>query len=186
MNQRLYRSRDDRILFGIAGGLADQFNIDPSLIRILWVVLALLTAGAAVVLYIAMAFIVPEEPAGDSRWAGWQASYDGSQRPGDTAAAAPATGPTPTSPTGTASGSTPAASFVDPTRSGQRLRRREAGPDGRGALFLGLILTLVGGYFLVRAYVPAADVDRAWPILIVIVGVVCLAGSVRRSAGPSA
>ena len=94
MNQRLYRSRDERIIAGVAGGLAEQFNVDPSLVRILWVALAVLTAGVAVLFYLVMAFIVPEEPAGDQRWSGWQRRADAYlwPEPGTPAAAGPAEG----------------------------------------------------------------------------------------------
>ena len=61
MNGRLYRSRDDRMLAGVAGGLAEYWDADPSLVRIIWALLVLLTGGIALVIYIVMAFIVPDE-----------------------------------------------------------------------------------------------------------------------------
>ena len=64
MNDRLYRSIDDRVLAGVAGGLADMWDIDPSLIRIAWVILTPLTAGFAVLVYIVMAIVVPEGTGG--------------------------------------------------------------------------------------------------------------------------
>ena len=39
MNDRLYRSRSDRMLAGVAGGLAEHFDLDPSLVRVLWAIL---------------------------------------------------------------------------------------------------------------------------------------------------
>ena len=64
MTDRLYRSRDDRMLTGVAAGVADALDTDPSLVRIVWVVLAFLTGGIAFVVYIVMAIVVPEAPAG--------------------------------------------------------------------------------------------------------------------------
>ena len=61
MNGRLYRSRDDRMLAGVAGGLAEQWDADPSLVRIVWAVLVFLTGGIALLVYIIMAIVVPEE-----------------------------------------------------------------------------------------------------------------------------
>ena len=69
-------------------------------------------------------------------------------------------------------------------RDERRAARREH-RDGFGALLFGLILILVGAYFLVRAYVPAFDTDRAWPFLILGIGVVLLLGAIRRSNGPN-
>ncbi len=61
MNRRLYRCRENRMLAGVAGGLAEYTGLDPSLVRILWLV-SVFFWGAGVLLYIAMALIVPLEP----------------------------------------------------------------------------------------------------------------------------
>ena len=56
MNDRLYRSVDDRVLAGVCGGLAVRLALDPSLVRILWVVVALVTGLLPLlVLYVIMA-----------------------------------------------------------------------------------------------------------------------------------
>jgi phage shock protein C len=62
MTERLYRSYDERMIAGIAGGMADRWDLDPALVRIAWVVLGLFTAGFAIVLYILMAIVVPMDP----------------------------------------------------------------------------------------------------------------------------
>ncbi len=59
--RRFYRSRDDRILGGVAAGVAEYFNIDPTLVRLAWLLLVL-WGGAGVVLYIIAWIIVPPEP----------------------------------------------------------------------------------------------------------------------------
>jgi phage shock protein C len=61
--RKLYRSRTNRQVAGVCGGLAQYLNLDATLIRILFVVLAVL-GGSGIVLYLAMWIIVPEEPAG--------------------------------------------------------------------------------------------------------------------------
>ena len=61
--RRLYRSRTYRQLAGVCGGLAQYFNIDATLIRVLFVVLALL-GGPGLVIYLLMWILVPEEPEG--------------------------------------------------------------------------------------------------------------------------
>jgi phage shock protein PspC (stress-responsive transcriptional regulator) len=60
MENRLYRSRTDRMLFGVCGGLAKYFGVDSSIMRIIVVVLALAT-GIGILVYLLMAFIVPLE-----------------------------------------------------------------------------------------------------------------------------
>jgi phage shock protein PspC (stress-responsive transcriptional regulator) len=61
--RRLYRSRTDRKLAGVCGGLAQYFNTDATLIRVLSVVLALL-GGPGLVIYLVLWLVVPEEPLG--------------------------------------------------------------------------------------------------------------------------
>jgi phage shock protein C len=61
--RRLYRSRRDRKVAGVLGGIAEHWNIDPSLVRILYVVFTILTGFVPLVfMYLLMMFIVPEEP----------------------------------------------------------------------------------------------------------------------------
>ncbi len=62
-HKKLYRSRDHRMIAGVAGGIAEYLNIDPTVIRLLIVILIFMTGGAALLLYIAAAIIIPEEPA---------------------------------------------------------------------------------------------------------------------------
>jgi phage shock protein C len=59
--KRLYRSRTDRRLFGVCGGIGSYFNIDPVIVRILWIFLTL-AGGGGVIAYIIACLIVPEEP----------------------------------------------------------------------------------------------------------------------------
>lgn len=57
--KRLYKSRNNKMICGVCAGIADYFNIDPSIVRVLWAVLAL-SAGTGVLAYIACAIILPE------------------------------------------------------------------------------------------------------------------------------
>jgi phage shock protein C len=59
--RKLYRSRTNRQLAGVCGGLAQYFNIDATLIRVLFVVLAVL-GGSGLVIYLVLWVIVPREP----------------------------------------------------------------------------------------------------------------------------
>ena len=61
MNRRLYRCRDNRRLAGVAAGVAEFFDLDPTLVRVLWF-LSIFVGGLGVLLYIGMAIIVPLEP----------------------------------------------------------------------------------------------------------------------------
>ncbi len=61
--KRLYRSRKERMLAGVCGGLAEYLNTDPTLIRVLFALLALFTGGfGGLLAYIVLVIIIPEEP----------------------------------------------------------------------------------------------------------------------------
>ena len=61
--RRLYRSRTDKQLAGVAGGMARYLDVDPTVVRLLWIA-SVLFGGVTILLYIIMAFIVPLEPLG--------------------------------------------------------------------------------------------------------------------------
>lgn len=136
MRDRLYRSRSDRMLFGVAGGMARYFNVDPAIVRLVWVLL-FLAVGAGILLYIAAAIVVPEEPAGAA----------------DRSTGGGAPGPM-------------------------------GGDNGSAAIVLGIILVLVGGWFLLDQFI---DIDGRllWPAALLVVGLVLVIGSLRgRSSRP--
>lgn len=59
--KRLNRSRRDRKLAGLCGGMADYLGIDPAIVRILWVLAAFVSFGVVVLLYLALIFVVSNE-----------------------------------------------------------------------------------------------------------------------------
>ncbi|NLK98617.1 MAG: PspC domain-containing protein [Epulopiscium sp.] len=61
MQKKLYKSRTDRKISGVCGGLAQYFNMDSTLIRILWI-LFVLFGGSGVLAYVICALIIPDEP----------------------------------------------------------------------------------------------------------------------------
>ena len=62
--KKLYRSRDDKMLTGLAGGIAKYFGIDSTIVRIALVLLEFATAGLLIIGYVIVAIIVPKEPIG--------------------------------------------------------------------------------------------------------------------------
>ncbi len=61
MNKKLYRSASNRMLAGVCGGVAEYFNIDPTVVRVIWAI-ASIFGFAGVIAYIACVFIIPEKP----------------------------------------------------------------------------------------------------------------------------
>ena len=128
MNTHLYRSRDDRMLAGVAGGLAELWDADPSLVRILWALLVPLTGGIALVVYIVMAIVVPEEV--DIR--PWTSATPGpgstSDAPGGATAGGAATSPStdPASPVAAAAAGAPGGGMSSEDWHRSRFEEREA------------------------------------------------------------
>lgn len=60
--KRLYRCGHDRVLGGVCAGIAEYFQVDPVLVRLLWVIFTLISMGLGIVAYIIAWIIVPEEP----------------------------------------------------------------------------------------------------------------------------
>jgi len=59
--RHLYRSRNQRMLFGVCGGLGEYFKIDPTLVRLAFVVASLM-GGPGLIAYVVLLIVVPEEP----------------------------------------------------------------------------------------------------------------------------
>jgi len=62
MNKRLYRSRKDKRLCGVCGEIAEYFDVDPTMVRLLWTALTIFSAFfLGIILYLACCLIIPEE-----------------------------------------------------------------------------------------------------------------------------
>ena len=62
VKKRLYRSTNDVMIFGVCGGVAEYFDVDPTIVRLLWVFLTIGGMGIGLIMYIVMAIIVPKTP----------------------------------------------------------------------------------------------------------------------------
>lgn len=58
--KRLYRSKKDRILGGVCAGLGEHLDIDPTVIRLIWAVVTVLSFGTGIIVYILAWIIIPE------------------------------------------------------------------------------------------------------------------------------
>jgi len=195
MTRRLFRSRDDRMLAGVAGGLAELWDADPSVVRVVWAILVPFTGGFALLAYVIMALVVPEE--GEEPVASAQPAAAFSS-PSTPPAQPPPGGATPASAEGGTPVVTLTASSAPPdwrsARQESRAARRAARRDHRGSpgnvgVLIGALLVIAGIYFLVREYVPDIDLNWLWPAALIALGVVVLLAAFRRppgDEGPSA
>jgi phage shock protein C len=60
MTKRLYRSKYDRQIAGVCGGLAAYFNVEPTVVRVIFLIITFM-GGPGLLLYIVLALVVPEE-----------------------------------------------------------------------------------------------------------------------------
>ncbi|MGN0205154.1 MAG: PspC domain-containing protein [Coprococcus sp.] len=58
---KLRKSKSNKMLTGVCGGLGETFDIDATLIRLVWAVLSIFSVGTGLLLYIAAAIIIPED-----------------------------------------------------------------------------------------------------------------------------
>jgi phage shock protein C len=61
--KRLYRSKKDRMLGGVCAGLGEHLDVDPTVIRLIWAVVSVLSIGTGIIIYILAWIIIPEEDA---------------------------------------------------------------------------------------------------------------------------
>jgi phage shock protein PspC (stress-responsive transcriptional regulator) len=192
MNRRLYRSPTDRKIGGVAAGTAEYFDIDPSIARVLWLLLAIFTGGAFVIVYLVMWAIVPEAPWSPPVVGAAPAAGEGSTDAGGAVAAAGAAvaaGPAADdpdaaegaadAPTEPATPSTPwTPTTPEPSSTWSASAEVASGPGPH--VILGAILILVGGWFLVDQFFPGFSFGTLWPIGLVAIGVIILVAALRR------
>ena len=58
--KKLFRSRENRMICGVCGGVAEYFNIDPTLVRLGWVLVAACSFGTGIIAYFVAAIIMPD------------------------------------------------------------------------------------------------------------------------------
>ncbi|KAF0199721.1 MAG: putative stress-responsive transcriptional regulator [Bacteroidetes bacterium] len=157
---RLHRSVNGRVIGGVAGGLADFFGMDPTIVRLIFVLLAVF-GGGGVLLYIILWIVLPERNAFNT--------YNNHTPP------PPFTGPH------TEGGD----SGIGETYEGFGKQNPgfTSGPDiatrrkFEGSLIGGVVLILIGSFFLAERFIPQIRFGDFWPLLLVVVGLVLIFNS---------
>ena len=162
MNRRWVRSQTDRVIGGVAAGLADYLNADTALVRIAWALLVPLTGGAAFLAYLVAWVVVPEAPITP------YATPSGPPTDADT-----------TDATADADAGT-LATVSSPAHASAPTSARSGGDDNRAGLVVGIGLVLIGLWFLLREYLPDIDWSLLWPIALIGIGILILVTVSRR------
>jgi phage shock protein C len=147
MAKKLYRSTTDKMLGGVAGGLAEYFDIDSTLIRVLFIVIVFL-GGGGIIAYIILWIVVPQKPyeipksffdkssSGDSNKTEFQRSATGSEEFN-------------VNTSGTAS-------IESKTNTRQ--------------LWIAIILIVIGGLLLLNNIFPGFHFNHYWPLILIGIG----------------
>jgi phage shock protein C len=169
--RRLTRCRHDKQLAGVASGMAEYLGMDPTVVRILWILSAFF-GGFTILLYIVLAFVMPLEPAGPASPA--SPAFPA----GPIVAGAPVV-----SGEADLSDASPTSAWAAPAASdGEPHLHRQQG-DGRLGLGLGVLLVVFGGIALFGAVLPGWISSIALgPAFLVALGIALMVMAVRRPA----
>lgn len=180
MNRRLYRSPNDRVLAGVAGGMAEAYDFDPAIARVVWTLLILFTGGVFLIVYIVMALVVPlrpsDEPYAYDENLAWAAGPPpGPGAPLDPGAPSGSTFETDSTTIATAGSGVPPSHYA----AARPPRPRPDSTTNNAPVVIGAILILIGALFLARQFI-AIDLGRLWPIAVIIIGLLLVISALGR------
>jgi phage shock protein C len=146
--KKLYRSVDDRVILGVAGGLGEYFEIDPIIVRLIFVLLTI-WGGAGLLFYIIGAIVIPEKPKG---------------KKSDVEEGEVVEDPTEKI-------KKDAKDFADKTKAAaQDIAADYKTKPNRGAQIFGLIILFIGLSILVGWFFPGFSFEHLWPLVLIIIG----------------
>ena len=148
MAKKLYRSTTDKMLGGVAGGLADYFDIDSTLVRVLFIVVVFL-GGGGIIAYIILWIVVPQKP------------YELPKYPFNQQSSAGESG------SGTSSGESRSDTFSVANGS---VASSMAHPSNK-QIWVAIVLIVIGGLLLLDNIFPRFDFDHFWPVILIGIGI---------------
>jgi phage shock protein C len=159
-NHRLYRSVEHRMIGGVAGGLAEYFDIDPVIVRLVFIIVAL-AGGGGFLVYLILWIVLPENLKPNFSYGQSDQGY---------------------SQTGASFHDESANSGTESKEWEQKSEPAFGSPDGNvrkerntGGLIGGLVLITLGCLFLIDRFIPNIDFGDLWPVLLVVIGAVLIA-----------
>ncbi len=151
--KRYYRSTTEKVFAGVCGGLAEYFAIDPLLVRLIFVILAL-AGGGGVLIYILLWIVTPVKPFNFNQTTNQTPPVMENQH----------TNQDPDHPAETPN--------KDPFKDHRPIHRN------RGNLIGGLVLITLGAIFLADSFIPHIRFEDLWPLILVVIGIGLLINSV--------
>lgn len=162
---RLYRTVQGRVIGGVAGGLADYFGMDPTIVRLIFVLLVIF-GGSGVLLYIILWIILPEKNTYNT-----YSSFSSASPP----------------PTGEKSGVGDAYEgfeqgkpYTSENIPFQKVAEAQQKKKMEGSLIGGAILIVLGSIFLIERFIPRIDFSDLWPLLLISLGLILIFANLPR------
>jgi len=158
--KRLYKSRKERVIWGVAGGMAEYFEVDPTLVRLAWVLVAF--SGVGVLAYIVASLIIPEAP---------YETAPGSRTTRES-------GEVPVAGQGTVPTAPAEGGVLEWPKDGRRDEPRPKSMVSDPRTF-GLILVLLGAVLMVRRVIPSFVLNNLWPVALILLGAYLVSQATR-------
>ncbi|MBV6422221.1 MAG: hypothetical protein DAHOPDDO_03514 [Ignavibacteriaceae bacterium] len=149
MNKKLYRSTNDKMLGGVAGGLAEYFGIDSTLVRVLFIVIVFL-GGGGIIAYIILWIVVPQKPYELPK-------YPFNQSPPESESNSNFSSSENKSDSFSMNSSGGIASSLPHTNNKQ--------------IWVAIVLMVIGSLLLLDNIFPRFDFDHYWPVILIAIGV---------------
>jgi phage shock protein PspC (stress-responsive transcriptional regulator) len=148
MAKKLYRSTADKMLGGVAGGLAEYFGIDSTLVRVLFIVVVFL-GGGGIIAYIILWIVVPQKPYELPKSPFAQSSPD----------------------SGSGSGFSSEQSSPDNFAISNGGAAGTTIQNGSKQIWVAIVLMVIGGLLLLDNIFPRFDFDHYWPVILIGIGI---------------
>lgn len=150
MAKKLFRSTTDKMVGGVSGGLAEYFDIDATIIRVIFIV-TVLVGGGGIIAYIILWIIVPEKPF----------SINSPDESTETSQDSQSTGESSSDENQPGDSKTTFNAFIKAQEEQKKSK----------SMWGGIILILLGGLFLLDNFIPRFDFGDFWPIVLIGVGI---------------
>ncbi|MFC2130845.1 PspC domain-containing protein [Bacteroidota bacterium] len=155
MQKKLHRSRKDRMIAGVCGGIAEYFDVDPVIIRVLFVVLTI-GPGIGLLAYIVLWIVVPQ---------GVIIIRSSEEKK-----------------TGEEQESAKQQESTSSTQDFEVISEEEyAGRKSNGKVIISIIIILVGVFWFIHNVIPGINFGHLWPLILVAVGILILLKSFKKS-----
>lgn len=163
---RLYRTVQGRVIGGVAGGLADFFGMDPTIVRLLFILLVIF-GGSGILIYVILWIILPERNI--------YSTFSQFTNPPPSSSAGDASGIGETF-EGFDQGKTHYADKEPITVTAEVQQRKKM----EGSLIGGVILIVIGSLFLIEKFIPRINFGDLWPIVLIAIGLILIFGSIPK------